>query len=45
MAEAIEHALDRFEADPDLWVGIVSHTGPVFSAGADLKAVARGERD
>jgi enoyl-CoA hydratase len=44
MAEAIEQALDRFEADPNLWVGIVSHTGPVFSAGADLKAVARGER-
>ncbi len=45
MAEAIEQALDRFEADPDLVVGIVSHTGDVFSAGADLKAVARGERD
>jgi enoyl-CoA hydratase len=44
MAEAIEQALDRFEADSDLQVGIMSHTGEVFSAGADLKAVARGER-
>src|ERR1700731_3706740 len=44
MAEAIEQALDRFEADEELMGGIVSHTGGVFSAGADLKAVAKGER-
>jgi enoyl-CoA hydratase len=45
MADAVESALDTLEADDDLQVGIVSHTGDVFSAGADLKAVARGERD
>lgn len=39
---AIEEALDRFEADPDLWVAIITHRGPVFCAGADLKAVASG---
>jgi enoyl-CoA hydratase len=45
MAVAIEAAVDALEADDTLQVGVVSHTGPVFSAGADLKAVARGERD
>jgi enoyl-CoA hydratase len=35
-------ALDRFEADPDLWVAVLTHRGPVFCAGADLKAVASG---
>jgi enoyl-CoA hydratase len=45
MAAAIESALDTLEADDSLQVGVVSHTGNVFSAGADLKAVARGERD
>jgi enoyl-CoA hydratase len=45
MAQAIEAAIDEFEAADELLVGVVTHTGPVFSAGADLKAVARGERD
>jgi enoyl-CoA hydratase len=45
MAAAIESALDTLEADNSLQLGVISHTGPVFSAGADLKAVARGERD
>ena len=38
----IEVALDAFEADPDLWVCVITHRGPVFCAGADLKAVASG---
>lgn len=38
----IEVALDAFEADPDLWVCVITHRGPVFCAGADLKAVANG---
>jgi enoyl-CoA hydratase/carnithine racemase len=43
VARGIEEGIDRLEADPDLWVGIVAAEGPVFSAGADLKAIARGE--
>jgi enoyl-CoA hydratase len=39
---AIVEALDRFETDPALWVAIITHRGPVFCAGADLKAVASG---
>lgn len=42
MAEAIEAAIDRLEGDDDLWVGILTHEGPVFCAGADLKEVAAG---
>jgi enoyl-CoA hydratase len=39
---AIEAALDRLEEDDDLWLGILTHDGPVFCAGADLKVVASG---
>jgi len=42
MADAIENAIDRLEDDDDLWVGILSHNGPVFCAGADLKEIAAG---
>jgi len=42
MAEAIEGAIDRLEGDDDLWVGILTHEGPVFCAGADLKEIAAG---
>lgn len=42
MAEAIEGAIDRLEDDDDLWVGILTHNGPVFCAGADLKEIAAG---
>ncbi len=42
MAEGIEAAIDRLEDDDDLWVGILTHEGPVFSAGADLKEIAAG---
>jgi enoyl-CoA hydratase len=41
-AAEIEETIDRFEADDDVWVGIIAGRGPVFSAGADLKAVAAG---
>ncbi len=41
-ASAIEAALDRYEGDADLWVAIITARGPVFSAGADLKAIAAG---
>lgn len=42
VASGMEEAIDRLEADDSLWVGIVTGTGPVFSAGADLKAIAEG---
>lgn len=42
MAAAIEGAIDRLEDDAELWVGILTHNGPVFSAGADLKEIAAG---
>ncbi len=42
VANGIEDALDQMENDPDVWVGIITGRGPVFCAGADLKAVAAG---
>ncbi len=42
MAQAVESAIDRLEEDDDLWIGILTHNGPVFSAGADLKEIAAG---
>ena len=42
MSSGLEDAIDRLEADDSLWLGILAHTGPVFCAGADLKAVAAG---
>jgi enoyl-CoA hydratase len=43
VAKGMEAALDTLEADEDAWVGIVTGTGPVFCAGADLKAIAAGQ--
>lgn len=42
VAQGLEAAVDAMEADPDVWVGILTSTGPVFCAGADLKEVAAG---
>ncbi len=42
VARGIEAAIDRLEDDDELWVGILTHTGNVFSAGADLKAINAG---
>ncbi len=42
VAQGIESALDRLEADDDLWIGILTGVPPVFSAGADLKMVGAG---
>ena len=41
-ATGIEAAIDRLEPDDDLWVGILTHTGLGFCAGADLKEIAAG---
>ncbi len=42
VAEGIEEAIDRIEADDEVWVGILTGSGPVFCAGADLKEIAAG---
>ena len=41
-SRAIEAALDEIEADGTVWSTIITGTGPVFCAGADLKVVASG---
>ena len=43
LAEDLEAAIDRLEADDALWIGILCGNGPAFCAGADLKAIAAGE--
>jgi enoyl-CoA hydratase len=43
VANGLEAAIDRLEEDDEAWVGILTHTGPVFSAGADLKAINAGQ--
>ena len=45
LAADLEAAIDRFEADDDLWTGLLCGSGPVFCAGADLKAIASGRAD
>lgn len=41
-ARAIEAALDEVEADPGVWCAVITATGPVFCAGADLRVIASG---
>ena len=36
LAAGISDALDRLDDDPELWVGILTGTPTVFSAGSDL---------
>lgn len=45
VATGIEAALDRLEADEECWIGVIAGNGPVFSAGADLRAVSAGRAD
>jgi enoyl-CoA hydratase len=47
VAAGVEAAIDRMEDDPEIWVGIIranteGQDRPVFSAGADLKAINSG---
>ena len=42
-ADALADAFREFDADPDASVGVFFGEGGVFCAGADLKAIARGE--
>jgi enoyl-CoA hydratase len=43
VARGLEAAIDRLEADDSLWVGVLTGKGPVFCAGADLKAINSGQ--
>jgi enoyl-CoA hydratase len=43
VAQGIEAAIDRIEESDDLWVGVLAGAGPVFCAGADLKAINSGQ--
>lgn len=43
VASGIEAAIDRLESDDSLWVGVLTGKGPVFCAGADLKAINSGQ--
>lgn len=43
-AEALQAAADRIDAEDDVFVAVLTGAGGNFSAGADLKAAARGER-
>lgn len=40
LADGIDAALNTLEDDPELWVGILTGTATVFSAGTDLKQPA-----
>jgi enoyl-CoA hydratase len=42
VANGIEEAIDRVEADDSIWVGILTGEPPVFCAGADLKEINSG---
>ena len=43
VAQGMEDAIDRLEDDDEAWVAILTHNGPVFSAGADLKKINAGQ--
>src|ERR1700723_2046300 len=44
VAQGVSAAMDVLDAEDTLFVGVITGAGGNFSAGADLKAVARGER-
>jgi enoyl-CoA hydratase len=43
-AQALEAVVDELDADDGLFAAVITGAGGTFSAGADLKAAARGER-
>lgn len=40
LSSELRHAMEAFEADPELRVAILTHAGNCFCAGADLKEIA-----
>jgi enoyl-CoA hydratase len=42
VAQGMEAAIDKLEADPEVWLGVLTGEGNVFCAGADLKAINEG---
>ena len=42
VSREMEAALDEYENDDALWIAILTAKGPVFCAGADLKAISAG---
>ena len=42
IADGVGAALDRLDDDPDLWVGVITGTATVFSAGTDLASSRDG---
>ncbi len=43
VASGIEGAIDELESNEELWTGVLTGNGPVFCAGADLKAISSGD--
>ena len=43
VANGMEEAIDQLEADEEVWLGVLTGNGPVFCAGADLKAISAGQ--
>ncbi len=43
VAANLEAALDRFEANDEVWAAVLTGRGPVFCAGADLGAIIAGQ--
>ena len=43
LSERLGAAVDQIERDPEIRAGILTGSGPVFCAGADLKAAAAGK--
>ena len=42
VASGIEAAIDELENNEELWTAVLTGNGPVFCAGADLKAISSG---
>lgn len=43
VARRMEEIIDDYEADPEIWVAILTANGPTFCAGADLKEISAGK--
>lgn len=45
VARQLDAHLNEFEADPELWVGVLTGAGETFCAGADLRMIAAGRSE